>query len=78
MGVKNLSDNIKQGINPEELYERIELVGEGSFGNVHKARLLETNDIIAVKIVKYENEDELLEFQVCRLHRVTDKIRSLR
>lgn len=32
-------------------YEAIQLIGEGSFGTVYKGRNLETNEIVALKII---------------------------
>jgi serine/threonine protein kinase len=61
---QRISENIKQGIDPETTYETIECIGEGSFGNVYKARLLENGEIVAVKIVKYTNDEEFDSFQV--------------
>lgn len=39
-------------------YQRIEKVGEGTYGEVYKARDLITNDIIALKKIRLEHEDE--------------------
>lgn len=41
MKVENLSPNIKHNIDPETTYEKLELLGEGSFGNVYKVRNFE-------------------------------------
>lgn len=57
-------DNVQQGIDPETTYEKLELIGEGSFGNVYKARLKENGELAAVKIVRFSNNDELQECQV--------------
>ena len=35
----NLSPNIKQNVDPDTTYEKLELIGEGSFGNVFKVSL---------------------------------------
>ncbi|KAJ1552841.1 hypothetical protein HK096_010231 [Nowakowskiella sp. JEL0078] len=42
----------------EEEYERIEKIGEGTYGVVYKARDLHTNEIVALKKIRLETEDE--------------------
>lgn len=42
----------------KERYERIERIGEGTYGVVFKARDLVQKEIVAVKKIKLENEDE--------------------
>eukprot|EP00122_Pirum_gemmata_P015571 Pgem_evm1s14558 len=59
-----ISPYIKQGINPETTYENTLLIGDGSFGEVFRANLKDTGDVVAVKIVKIQNDDELEEFQI--------------
>jgi serine/threonine protein kinase len=39
-------------------YERIESIGEGTYGVVYKARDRETKQVVALKKIKLENEDE--------------------
>ncbi|KAG9509796.1 Cyclin-dependent kinase 1-A, partial [Fragariocoptes setiger] len=39
-------------------YEKIERIGEGTYGVVYKARHKETNKIVALKKIRLENEDE--------------------
>lgn len=39
-------------------YERIESIGEGTYGVVFKARERDTKKIVALKKIKLENEDE--------------------
>jgi serine/threonine protein kinase len=45
-------------LNIEERYQRIEKIGEGTYGVVYKARDLQTNDIVALKKIRMEHEDE--------------------
>lgn len=39
-------------------YERLEKLGEGTFGVVHKARHVETGEVVALKKMRLEGEDE--------------------
>ena len=39
-------------------YEKIEKIGEGTYGYVYKARDTTTGEICALKKIKLENEDE--------------------
>jgi serine/threonine protein kinase len=42
----------------KERYERMERIGEGTYGVVFKARDSVQKDIVALKKIKLENEDE--------------------
>ena len=39
-------------------YEKMDLIGEGTYGVVHKARDTETGEILALKKIRLESEDE--------------------
>lgn len=39
-------------------YERLESVGEGTYGVVYRARDRNTKELVALKKIKLENEDE--------------------
>ena len=39
-------------------YEKIEQVGEGTYGVVHKAKDVDTGEIYALKAIRLESEDE--------------------
>ena len=41
-----------------ERYEKLEKVGEGTYGVVYKAKDRETNEIVALKKVRMGSEDE--------------------
>lgn len=42
----------------KDRYERIERIGEGTYGVVFKARDMVQKEIVALKKIKLENEDE--------------------
>lgn len=46
---------------PEQLYDILEHIGTGSYGEVYKARQKDTDLIVAVKIIKLEPGEELDE-----------------
>jgi|TARA_B110000305_G_C18863790_1_gene369986 serine/threonine protein kinase len=39
-------------------YQRLEKLGEGTYGVVYKAKNLETNEIVAIKKIRLEKEDD--------------------
>jgi len=52
-------DNQNNNNNDElEKYIKIEKVGEGTYGVVYKSRNKETQELVALKKIKLENEDE--------------------
>lgn len=46
------------GMHSREKYEKLEKLGEGTYGVVYKARDTTTNQIIALKKIRLENEEE--------------------
>ena len=49
---------IKNEVNTKERYEKFEKLGEGTYGVVYKARDTFTKEIVALKKIKLENEEE--------------------
>jgi len=59
----NLSGKMNQNRNNNyqrqpERYERLEKLGEGTYGIVYKAKDTLTNEIVALKKIRLENEEE--------------------
>ena len=42
-----------------ERYERVEKIGEGTYGTVYKARDKDNGEIVALKIVRLDEDDEV-------------------
>jgi serine/threonine protein kinase len=42
----------------KETYEKLEKVGEGTYGVVYKARHIYSSEIVALKKIRLENEEE--------------------
>ena len=40
------------------MFKRLEVIGEGTYGKVFKALDIKTNQLVALKSVKLENEKE--------------------
>eukprot|EP00123_Amoebidium_parasiticum_P014958 comp22719_c4_seq1/m.35302 comp22719_c4_seq1/g.35302 ORF comp22719_c4_seq1/g.35302 comp22719_c4_seq1/m.35302 type:complete len:1244 (-) comp22719_c4_seq1:60-3791(-) len=59
-----ISQNVQQNVDPALVYETLDLIGDGSFGEVHKARPRSGGPLVAMKSVKIEDEEELKEFQI--------------
>ncbi|RNA25515.1 cyclin-dependent kinase 12 [Brachionus plicatilis] len=55
---KNEVNKENWGEKSVDMFERLEIIGEGTYGKVFKARDIETNELVALKSVKLENEKE--------------------
>ncbi|XP_053660977.1 mitogen-activated protein kinase kinase kinase kinase 5 [Anopheles marshallii] len=45
--------------NPEDEYELIHKIGSGTYGDVYKAKKLQSNDLAAIKVIKLEPGDDI-------------------
>ncbi|KAL9959145.1 hypothetical protein ACROYT_G036235 [Oculina patagonica] len=63
-----LRANISRG-NPEKVFDLIEKVGGGTYGDVFKARVISTGELAAVKVVKVEPGDdfELIQQEIAMM-----------
>ncbi|KAH7623904.1 putative Serine/threonine-protein kinase dst1 [Nannochloris sp. 'desiccata'] len=48
---------------PSSVFELLNPLGRGSYGSVYKARIIESNDIVAVKIIPLTEQDEMDSIQ---------------
>ena len=54
----NIKERYDSANNLKERYEKLEKVGEGTYGVVYKARDSYTKEIVALKKIRLENEEE--------------------
>jgi len=50
--------SLTEGCRSSDLYEKLEKIGEGTYGAVYKARCRETSELMAMKKLKLESETE--------------------
>lgn len=48
----------KKMVNGLEKYQKLDKLGEGTYGVVYKAKNLETGEIVAIKKIRLEKEDD--------------------
>lgn len=60
----NLADIITADDDPEEIFEILDLLGEGNYGSVYKALHKPTGELVAVKIVPSTGEIESLKKEI--------------
>lgn len=49
---------LTKGISQLDKYQRLEKLGEGTYGVVYKAQNLETGEYVAIKKIRLEKEDD--------------------
>ncbi|XP_055704961.1 mitogen-activated protein kinase kinase kinase kinase 3 isoform X6 [Phlebotomus papatasi] len=58
MAAALLSSDISRR-NPQNEYELIQKIGSGTYGDVYKAKRLQSNDLAAIKVIKLEPGDDI-------------------
>jgi len=58
MESRKRSERPETGARNVDIYERVEQVGEGTYGQVYKAKSNETGELVALKRVRMDNEKE--------------------
>ena len=57
-GVKHQDDRKTMRLNKMQKYEKLEKIGEGTYGTVFKAKNRESGEIVALKRVRLDDDDE--------------------
>lgn len=60
----NIQDVVTNHEDPEEMFQLLEKLGEGSYGSVHKGLHISSGTIVAVKIVQINNEIQSLKKEI--------------
>jgi serine/threonine kinase 4 len=64
MQVLNIQDVVSNHEDPEEMFQLLEKLGEGSYGSVHKGLHISSGTIVAIKIVQINNEIASLKKEI--------------
>ncbi|KAL3658980.1 hypothetical protein V7S43_016118 [Phytophthora oleae] len=68
--------SIQRNENPEEVYEVLERIGEGSYGKVYKAVNKSSAEVVALKVVPVESEDRAAFDELTREIRILERCES--
>ncbi|EEY70638.1 protein kinase, putative [Phytophthora infestans T30-4] len=68
--------SIQRNENPEEVYEVLERIGEGSYGKVYKAVHKSNAEVVALKVVPVESEDRAAFDELTREIRILERCES--
>eukprot|EP00644_Phytophthora_capsici_P006358 jgi/Phyca11/556721/estExt2_Genewise1Plus.C_PHYCAscaffold_940061 len=68
--------SIQRNENPEEVYEVLERIGEGSYGKVYKAVNKANAEVVALKVVPVESEDRGEFDELTREIRILERCES--
>ena len=60
----NIQDVVSNHEDPEEMFQLLEKLGEGSYGSVHKGLHISSGTIVAIKIVQINNEIASLKKEI--------------
>ncbi|KAA6383765.1 MAG: putative Serine/threonine-protein kinase 4, partial [Streblomastix strix] len=58
-----IMSNIYNPGNPKTIFELQETLGQGAFGTVYKALKKDTNELCAIKVMIFEDQDEVVEIE---------------
>ena len=61
-------EKMKFGCRSVDCFERLEMVGEGTYGQVYKARDKITGDIVALKKIRMDKEKEGVKQQTLNFY----------
>ncbi|GBG74215.1 hypothetical protein CBR_g17928 [Chara braunii] len=73
--ILNINGDCSRGSRSVECFEKLELIGEGTYGQVYKARERKTGEIVALKKVRMENEEEGFPITAIREIKILQKLR---